>query len=63
MNDLITKVIAWANERNIIQGSTAIKQLDKTSEEFIKKLFAAEIHWLEAQDSTCHTVEEAARIR
>ena len=34
MNDLITKVIAWANERNIIQGSTAIKQLDKTSEEF-----------------------------
>ena len=36
MNDLITKVIAWANERNIIQGSTAIKQLDKTSEEFNK---------------------------
>ena len=34
MNDLITKVVAWANERNIIQGSTAIKQLDKTSEEF-----------------------------
>ena len=34
MNDLITKVVAWANERNIIQGSSATKQLDKTSEEF-----------------------------
>lgn len=34
MNELIQKVIAWANDRNIIQGSTAIKQLDKTSEEF-----------------------------
>ena len=34
MNELIQKVIQWANDRNIIQGSTAIKQLDKTSEEF-----------------------------
>lgn len=34
MDELIRNVIAWANERNIIQGSTAIKQLDKTSEEF-----------------------------
>ena len=34
MNELIQKVISWANDRNIIQGSTAIKQLDKTSEEF-----------------------------
>ena len=34
MNDLITKVVAWANERNIIQRSSATKQLDKTSEEF-----------------------------
>lgn len=34
MEDLIQKVIQWGNDRNIIQGSTAIKQLDKTSEEF-----------------------------
>ena len=34
MQELIQKVIQWANDRNIIQGSTAIKQLDKTSEEF-----------------------------
>lgn len=34
MQDLIQKVIQWGNDRNIIQGSTAIKQLDKTSEEF-----------------------------
>ena len=34
LNELIQKVIQWANDRNIIQGSTAIKQLDKTSEEF-----------------------------
>jgi hypothetical protein len=34
MQELIQKVIEWANDRNIIQGSTAIKQLDKTSEEF-----------------------------
>ena len=34
MNELIQKVIEWANDRNIIQGSSAIKQLDKTSEEF-----------------------------
>ena len=37
--------------------------IDKTNEEFIKKLFAAEIYWLKAQDSSCHTVEEAGRIR
>lgn len=34
MRELIQNVIQWANDRNIIQGSTAIKQLDKTSEEF-----------------------------
>ena len=33
MRELIQNVIQWANDRNIIQGSTAIKQLDKTSEE------------------------------
>ena len=44
MNDLITKVVAWANERNIIQGSTAIKQLDKTSEEFNELQRAVALH-------------------
>lgn len=34
MRTLINNVIQWANDRNIIEGSTAIKQLDKTSEEF-----------------------------
>ena len=34
MRELIDNVIQWANDRNIIEGSTAIKQLDKTSEEF-----------------------------
>ncbi len=36
MNDLITKVVAWANERNIIQGSSATKQLEKTAAEVIE---------------------------
>ena len=34
MRELINNVIQWANDRNIIDGSTPIKQLDKTSEEF-----------------------------
>lgn len=34
MKELINQVIQWGHDRNIIQGSTAIKQLDKTSEEF-----------------------------
>lgn len=34
MRTLIDNVIQWAAERNILEGSTAIKQLDKTSEEF-----------------------------
>ena len=34
MRELINNVIQWANDRNIIEGSTPIKQLDKTSEEF-----------------------------
>lgn len=34
MRELINNVIQWAEDRNIIEGSTAIKQLDKTSEEF-----------------------------
>lgn len=34
MRTLINNVIQWANDRNIIDGSTPIKQLDKTSEEF-----------------------------
>lgn len=34
MRTLIDNVLLWAKERNILEGSTAIKQLDKTSEEF-----------------------------
>jgi NTP pyrophosphatase (non-canonical NTP hydrolase) len=34
MRTLIDNVIQWAADRNILEGSTAIKQLDKTSEEF-----------------------------
>lgn len=34
MRELINNVINWAQDRNILNGSTPIKQLDKTSEEF-----------------------------
>lgn len=34
MRELIDNVIQWAEDRNIIEGSTVVKQLDKTSEEF-----------------------------
>lgn len=34
MQELIDNVIQWAADRNILEGSTVIKQLDKTSEEF-----------------------------
>lgn len=34
VRQLIDNVIQWANDRSIIEGSTPIKQLDKTSEEF-----------------------------
>ena len=36
MNELIQKVIQWANDRNIIQGSSATKQLEKTAAEVIE---------------------------
>lgn len=36
MQELIQKVIEWANDRNIIRGSTAIKQLEKTAAELIE---------------------------
>ncbi len=36
MNELIDKVIQWANDRNIISGSTPIKQHDKLIEEVIE---------------------------
>ena len=36
MDELIRNVIQWANDRNIIQGSTAIKQLEKTAAEVIE---------------------------
>ena len=44
MEELIQKVIQWANDRNIIQGSSAIKQLDKTSEEFNELQRAVALH-------------------
>ena len=34
MLELIDKVIGWATDRNIFEGSNVVKQLDKTSEEF-----------------------------
>lgn len=34
MKDLIQKVLVWAEDRNLIKGSTPVKQLNKTSEEF-----------------------------
>lgn len=47
MRDLINNVIQWAEDRNIIEGSTAIKQLDKTSEEFNELQRAvANLAWL-----------------
>lgn len=41
MQELIQKVIQWANDRNIIQGSTATKQLEKTAAEFTELCIAA----------------------
>jgi len=36
MNELIEKVIQWSNDRNIIKGSTPIKQHDKLVEEVLE---------------------------
>ena len=44
MDELIRNVIQWAADRNIIEGSTAIKQLDKTSEEFNELQRAVALH-------------------
>lgn len=44
MRTLIDNVIQWANDRNIIEGSTPIKQLDKTSEEFNELQRAVALH-------------------
>lgn len=40
MQELIQKVIQWANDRNIIQGSSATKQLEKTAAELIELAIA-----------------------
>lgn len=40
MQELIQQVIQWANDRNIIQGSTATKQLEKTAAEFTELCIA-----------------------
>lgn len=44
MRELIDNVIQWAIDRNIIEGSTPIKQLDKTSEEFNELQRAVALH-------------------
>lgn len=44
MRTLIDNVIQWAYDRNIIEGSTPIKQLDKTSEEFNELQRAVALH-------------------
>lgn len=44
MKELIQKVIQWAADRNILEGSTPIKQLDKTSEEFNELQRAVAVH-------------------
>ena len=44
MDELIRNVIQWAADRNIIEGSTATKQLDKTSEEFNELQRAVALH-------------------
>ena len=36
MNELFNKIISWANDRNIIEGSTAKKQFPKLLEEVIE---------------------------
>ena len=51
MRELIDNVIQWANDRNIIEGSTAIKQLDKTSEEFNELQRAVGMYTLTEDDN------------
>lgn len=40
MQELIDNVLEWAKERNIIEGSTAAKQLEKTAAELIELAIA-----------------------
>lgn len=51
MRELIDNVIQWANDRNIIEGSTSIKQLDKTSEEFNELQRAVGMYTLTEDDN------------
>ena len=52
MIDTISKVEQWAEDRNLILGSTPLKQVNKTSEE-VNELVAA----LGAIEWTCSTKE------
>lgn len=64
MRDLINNVIQWAEERNIIDGSTAIKQLDKTSEEFNELQRAvASFDWAVRVDYETGTENNAELVR
>lgn len=59
MRELIDNVIQWANDRNIIEGSTPIKQLDKTSEEFNELQRAVAKYDLTCDDGWLAEVQDA----
>lgn len=64
MRELINNVIQWANDRNIIEGSTAIKQLDKTSEEFNELQRAVgSLNWAKVLDRETKTKVCETRVR
>lgn len=60
MRTLIDNVIQWAADRNILEDSTAIKQLDKTSEEFneLQRAVAVFLHEMSYDD-----VEDEALLK
>ena len=60
MRELINNVIQWANDRNIIDGSTPIKQLDKTSEEFNELQRAVAV--AQARPYECEQAKQRADI-
>ena len=59
MRELIDNVIQWANDRNIIEGSTPIKQLDKTSEEFNELQRAVGMYTVTEDDNWLEDVLDA----
>lgn len=63
MRKLIENVIQWARDRNIIEGSTSIKQLDKTSEEFNELQRAVAVHEYVLDTSSWSNTELADAYR